>query len=133
MIFCSEIISYIFLTFILLVACFNIIGSLSMLILEKRKDVSTLRSLGASDRLIINIFVGEGILLGLFSALLAILLLYIGIYFLQEQMVDIFSIMELSTMIIVAAVVIVVGFVVSWISSWISVLGYLSKREDELY
>ena len=99
----------------------------------KRFIIKTMQMVGAKASFIARPFVGEGILLGLFSALLAILLLYIGIYFLQEQMADIFSIMELSTMIIVAAVVIVVGFVVSWISSWISVLGYLSKREDELY
>lgn len=68
----EKFISYIFLTFILLVACFNIIGSLSMLILEKRKDVSTLRSLGASDRLIINIFVSEGILISSIGAIIGI-------------------------------------------------------------
>ncbi len=68
----EKFISYIFLTFILLVACFNIIGSLSMLILEKRKDVSTLRSLGASDRLIINVFVSEGILISSIGAIIGI-------------------------------------------------------------
>lgn len=69
----EKFISYIFLTFILLVACFNIIGSLSMLILEKRKDVSTLRSLGANDRLIVNIFVSEGILISSIGAIIGIL------------------------------------------------------------
>lgn len=68
----EKFISYIFLTFILLVACFNIIGSLSMLILEKRKDVYTLRSLGANDRLITNIFVCEGILISSIGAVLGI-------------------------------------------------------------
>ena len=69
----EKFISYIFLTFILLVACFNIIGSLSMLILEKRKDVATLRSLGASDKLIINIFVCEGILISSIGAVIGII------------------------------------------------------------
>ena len=42
----EKLISYVFLTFILLVACFNVIGSLSMLIIEKKNDVVTLRGLG---------------------------------------------------------------------------------------
>ena len=46
----EKLISYLFLTFILLVACFNIIGSLSMLIIDKKEDVRTLRNLGADDR-----------------------------------------------------------------------------------
>lgn len=43
----EKMIAYIFLTFILIVACFNIIGSLSMLIIDKKDDVLTLRNLGA--------------------------------------------------------------------------------------
>ena len=52
----EKLISYLFLTFILGIACFNVIGSLSMLILDKREDVETLRNLGADDRLIARIF-----------------------------------------------------------------------------
>lgn len=44
----EKLISYIFLTFILMIACFNVIGSLSMLIIDKKNDVQTLRNLGAS-------------------------------------------------------------------------------------
>ena len=46
----EKFIAYIFLTFILMVACFNIIGSLSMLIIDKKDDVVTLRNLGANDK-----------------------------------------------------------------------------------
>lgn len=65
----EKFISYIFLSFILLIACFNIIGSLSMLIIDKKEDVRTLRSLGADDRLITNIFVIEGSLISFIGAL----------------------------------------------------------------
>ena len=54
----EKLISYLFLTFILMIACFNVIGSLSMLILDKKDDVITLRSLGASDKLISRIILG---------------------------------------------------------------------------
>lgn len=56
----EKLVAYIFLTFILVIACFNIIGSLSMLIIDKRDDMATLRNLGADDRTIVRIFSFEG-------------------------------------------------------------------------
>lgn len=70
----EKFIAYIFLTFILVVACFNIIGSLSMLIIDKKKDVATLRSLGASDKLIIRIFLFEGRMITIAGAIIGIIL-----------------------------------------------------------
>ena len=68
----EKFIAYIFLTFILIVACFNIIGSLSMLIIDKKDDVVTLRNLGASNRQITHIFLFEGRLISAIGALLGI-------------------------------------------------------------
>ena len=70
----EKLIAYIFLTFILMVACFNIIGSLSMLIIDKKNDVITLRNLGASDRQITQIFLFEGRLISAFGAVIGIAL-----------------------------------------------------------
>lgn len=70
----EKLISYIFLTFILMIACFNVIGSLSMLIIDKQADVITLRNLGADDALITRIFLFEGILISLLGALIGIVL-----------------------------------------------------------
>ncbi len=69
----EKLISYLFLTFILAITCFNVIGSLSMLILDKREDVETLRNLGADDRLIVRIFLFEGRLISAFGAMGGIL------------------------------------------------------------
>ena len=68
----EKFIAYLFLTFILLVASFNIIGSLSMLMIDKRADVQTLRSLGANDQQISRIFLLEGWLISGLGALLGI-------------------------------------------------------------
>lgn len=68
----EKMISYIFLTFILMVACFNIIGSLAMLIIEKRENMKTLRSMGAESKTIANIFVFEGAIISAFGALIGI-------------------------------------------------------------
>ncbi len=70
----EKLIAYIFLTFILMVACFNIIGSLSMLIIDKRDDVVTLRNLGASDRQITQIFLFEGRMISATGALIGIVM-----------------------------------------------------------
>jgi len=70
----EKLIAYIFLTFILVVACFNIIGSLSMLIIDKKNDVTTLRNLGASDKQIVHIFLFEGRMISVIGAVVGILL-----------------------------------------------------------
>lgn len=64
----EKFISYIFLSFILLIACFNIIGSLSMLIIEKRNNMETLRAMGATDKTISEIFLFEGSMISMIGA-----------------------------------------------------------------
>ena len=70
----EKFIAYIFLTFILIVASFNIIGSLSMLIIDKKDDVVTLRNLGASNRQISSIFLFEGRMIAAAGAFIGVLL-----------------------------------------------------------
>ena len=68
----EKLMAYIFLTFILVVACFNIIGSLSMLIIDKKNDVVTLRNLGANDKQITRVFLFEGRLIAVLGAVIGI-------------------------------------------------------------
>jgi lipoprotein-releasing system permease protein len=68
----EKLIAYLFLTFILIVACFNIIGSLSMLIIDKKDDVQTLRNLGATDQTTSRIFLFEGWLISAIGAIVGI-------------------------------------------------------------
>ena len=68
----EKLISYLFLTFILGIACFNVIGSLSMLILDKKENTETLRNLGADDRMITRIFLLEGRMISLLGATIGI-------------------------------------------------------------
>ncbi len=62
------------LTFILIIATFNVIGSLSMLILDKKKDIQVLKSMGANNRLIKRIFLFEGSLISIIGALFGLFL-----------------------------------------------------------
>ena len=132
----EKFISYLFLTFILAIACFNVIGSLSMLILDKRDDVETLRNLGADDRLIARIFLFEGRLISLFGALsgivLGLLLCYIqqrfGIISLGggngSFIVDAYPVsVHVTDVVLIFITVITVGFLSVWYP-----VHYLTRR-----
>jgi len=66
--------TFLILLFILLIACFNIMASLTMLIIEKKKDIFTLSSMGAHSASIESIFVFEGILINFIGAVLGTLI-----------------------------------------------------------
>ena len=132
----EKFISYLFLTFILAIACFNVIGSLSMLILDKREDVETLRNLGADDRLIARIFLFEGRFISLFGALsgivLGLLLCYIqqrfGIISLGggngSFIVDAYPVsVHVTDVVLIFITVITVGFLSVWYP-----VNYLTRR-----
>ncbi len=132
----EKLISYLFLTFILAITCFNVIGSLSMLILDKREDVETLRHLGADDRLIVRIFLFEGRMISVFGAVGGILLGLL-LCFAQQQfgfitlgggngafLVDAYPVsVHVMDVLLIFVTVIVVGFLSVWYP-----VHYLSKR-----
>jgi lipoprotein-releasing system permease protein len=64
----------IILTFIVLVACFNILSTLIMLVLEKTKEISILKSMGARDSSVMKIFVLEGLVIGAIGTAMGLLL-----------------------------------------------------------
>lgn len=132
----EKLISYIFLTFILLIACFNIVGSLSMLIIDKKADVATLRNLGADNRLITRIFLFEGRMISLFGAVIGIIL-GLALCFIQQEfgiislgstagsfVVDAYPVsVHWSDVLLIFVTVLVVGFLSVWYP-----VRYLSKR-----
>ena len=65
----EKLLTLLLLSFIMLIAAFNLVSSLTMLIMDKREDIVTLRNLGASDRLIRRIFLFEGWLIAAFGAM----------------------------------------------------------------
>lgn len=129
----EKLISYVFLSFILLVACFNIIGSLSMLMIDKKTDVQTLRNLGSQDGDICKIFMYEGWLISIFGALAGILL-GVLLCILQQTfgiitMGDSFIIEAYPVSVHVTDLFLVSGtvIIVSWVSVWYPVR-YLSRN-----
>lgn len=81
----EKLIIFFILAFILVVAIFNIIGTLGMLIVEKKSDISVLQSLGASHSLIRQIFVWEGLLISVLGGVIGMLLGFM-VCFLQQQL-----------------------------------------------
>lgn len=134
----EKLISYIFLTFILMIACFNVIGSLSMLIIDKRADVITLRNLGADDKLITRIFLLEGRMISLFGAIIGIVL-GLALCLVQQEfgllslgggnasgtfVVDAYPVsVHVQDVILIFITVLVVGFLAVWYP-----VHYLSRR-----
>jgi len=74
--------AYIILSLIIGVACFNILGSLSMSVIEKKRDIGVLRAMGISENSLLKIFMYEGLLIGIAGTLLGSIIGYL-VCFLQ--------------------------------------------------
>jgi lipoprotein-releasing system permease protein len=122
------------LTLILIIASFNIIGSLTMLIIEKERDIGILKSLGADNLLIRKIFIFEGWLISIIGAILGLILGFIicwlqqtfGIVKLQGETLIMDSypiVMKLSDFLVVTATVLLIGFWAAWYP-----VRYLTKK-----
>ena len=118
---------FLILCFILVLALFNVIGSLSMLMIEKKEDVRTLRNLGANDRLIRRIFLFEGWMISGLGALagigigLALCLVQqeFGILKLGEAagsfVIDAYPVrVEAGDIVLVFLTVLIIGFLAAW-------------------
>ena len=131
----EKLISYIFLVFILMIACFNVIGSLSMLIIDKKNDVQTLRNLGASDNQIVRIFLFEGRMISFIGAVSGVLIGLILCLIQQEYgiislgnagsfIVDAYPVsVHTWDVVLVFVTVLIVGFISVWYP-----VRYLSRR-----
>ena len=131
----EKLISYIFLTFILMIACFNVIGSLSMLIIDKKNDVQTLRNLGASDSQIVRIFLFEGRMISFIGAVSGVII-GLALCLIQQEygiislgnagsfIVDAYPVsVHAWDVVLVFATVLIVGFISVWYP-----VRYLSRR-----
>ena len=118
---------YLILVFILVMATFNVIGSLSMLIIEKKKDTATLRAMGGDNSLIRSIFLNEGTIisivggiLGLILGIIAVLLQqYVGIIRLGDgtgsYIVEYYPVaLQLQDVLIVLATITVIGGIAAY-------------------
>jgi lipoprotein-releasing system permease protein len=116
-------------TLILLVASFNMVGALSMLVLEKKKDIQVLRAMGASKSLVMKIFIAEGLVLAGIGAiggvLLALLLYYLQVNYklvpLQGDsfLIDYYPVkLVWRDFVLVVTTALGIGFLASWFPAY---------------
>ena len=116
---------YAVLTLILLIAAFNMISALTMLVLEKQKDISILQSMGADKNMVLKIFLSEGLLLGTIGAvsgiILALIICWLQVKFKLVKiqggsfLVDYFPVkLQVTDFILVASTVAIIAFMASW-------------------
>jgi len=126
------------LTLILIIASFNIIGSLTMLIIEKERDIEILKSLGADNNLIRKIFIFEGWLISIIGALAGVILGFVvcwlqqtyGLVKLQSQSLMMNSypvVLKLIDFIIVPGTVLLIGYWAAWYPVRFLTKKYLNK------
>jgi lipoprotein-releasing system permease protein len=126
------------LTLILIIASFNIIGSLTMLIIEKERDIEILKSLGADNNLIRKIFIFEGWLISIIGAIAGIVLGFLicwlqqtyGLVKLQSQSLIMDSypvLMKMKDFIIVPVTVLLIGYWAAWYPVRLITKKYLNK------
>jgi len=112
-------------SFILIIASFNLTGSLTMLIIDKKKDIITLQNMGAENKLIKNIFLLEGMLIALIGAISG-LVLGVVICWLQQTyglvelpqafVVQYYPVdMRVNDFLAVFVMVLIIGFIASWL------------------
>lgn len=129
------------LTLILGVAAFNMIGALTMLVLEKKQDISVLHALGSSQTFIQKIFLSEGLLLaiigGVSGMLIALILLYIQVNFkiipLQggSFLIDYFPVrMAVTDFVLVGITVLTIALIASWVPARKAALQQFELREE---
>lgn len=117
---------YALLTLILLISSFNIIGALTMLVLEKKKDISVLQSMGADKKLIQKIFTSEGLLIvsigGIIGTILAIAFVLLQLNYKLIKLsggsfvVDYYPVKILVTdILLVVITIVVIGLIASWL------------------
>jgi lipoprotein-releasing system permease protein len=80
----EKVVYFIVLTLIVLVAAFNIVATLIMVVMEKRKDIAILKSMGATDRSIARIFMLKGLIIGVVGTLLGVIGGYAGCWVLKR-------------------------------------------------
>jgi lipoprotein-releasing system permease protein len=113
------------LTLILIIAAFNMVSALTMLVLEKRKDISVLQSMGAAEKSILSIFLSEGLLLGcigtaagiVMATVLCLLQLKFKLIKLNggSFLLDYFPVKLIATdFLLVAATAVAIAFIAAW-------------------
>lgn len=118
---------------LLLIAMALINNTIRLSVYSKRFIIKTMKLVGATRGFIARPFILKGILQGLYSALIAIILLGTILYFLMQQVPELVNLYDLYTYLAVFGLVIITGIFLTWFSTFFAVRKYLKMKEDDLY
>lgn len=134
-------ITFLILSFVLVVATFNLVGNLAMLIIDKREDLFTLKSLGAEEKTVFQIFLIEGVLISmvggiggiLIGAVLTLLQQHVGLVPLQGVIVEYYPMqIEAFDFIVVFFTVFIIGLSAAYLPAKLLTKRYFSNLTREI-
>jgi cell division transport system permease protein len=118
---------------LLLIAMALINNTIRLSVYSKRFIIRTMKLVGATRGFIGRPFIIRGVMQGLYSAILAIILLSTILYFLMQQIPELVSLYDINIYLAVFGLVLVTGMFLAWVSTFFAVRKYLKMKEDDLY
>ncbi len=123
----------VFIALLLFISFVLINNTVRMSVFSRRFTIHTMKLVGATRAFIRAPFVAQAVFQGLFSAILAILLLLGGLFFIREEFAQLFEIFQLNLLLVVMGIVVVSGVVICVVSTWFVVNKMVSLSKDDLY
>lgn len=118
---------------LLLIAMALINNTIRLSVYARRFIIRTMKLVGATRGFISRPFILKGIMQGLYSAILALILIGVILYFLMKEIPELLTFADVYLYLAVFGMVIVAGVLLAWISTWFAVRRYVRMGEDALY
>lgn len=119
------------LMFLIVVALIN--NTIRLAVYSKRFIIKTMQLVGATKSFIRRPFLLRSALHGVYGALIAIVLITAGIYYMQQEFRDVLNFQDVEILVVLFGSIIIAGILITWISTFFAVNRYLRLQEDELY
>lgn len=129
----AGLVMLIFSSLLLVVSIALINNSIRLAIYSRRFLIKSMQLVGATQSFIRRPFVKRGILHGILSAMIAILLIMIVMYYLQQILPDLIQIQDIEILAYLFVIVMALGIIISWVSTSLAVRKYLRMRGNKIY
>lgn len=118
---------------LLLISIALINNTIRLSVYSRRFLIRSMQLVGATQKFIRKPFILQGLLQGIYAALIAILLLMGVVYFSQKEIPELIVLQDINLYITLFVIVIILGLIISWFSTYFAVRKYLKMRTDDLY
>lgn len=118
---------------LLLIVIALINNTIRLSVYSKRFLIRSMQLVGATQSFIRRPFILQGIMQGIYSALIAILLLMGVVYLTQQEVPELVNLQDINMILTLFGIVVILGLIISWFSTFFAVRKYLRMRTDDLY